>query len=255
MTRPFLGRQWRLALALLVLAAGNVARTAGAGDDAFVRAIDEQDLSALELRLAEGVAEVDLRAKGGKTALMIAARHGRADLVQRLLRGGADVNIRSDKGGTALMFAALGTSVQTLEVLLLAGAEVNAVGGFDWTALMIASVKGDASAVERLLEHGAEVNSPDIYGWTPLMRAAFERRPRVVSALLGAPDLDVNARNEVGATAMHLAAFSGSADIVEALMSHGSATNAVDDEGRTPAQAAMQGGHHGLAALLASAHR
>ena len=239
-------------LVLAVFAAGVLARAVEAGNEALARAIDEEDLAALE-QLVDGHANVDMRAKRGKTALMVAAKYGRADLVRRILRAGADVNARGDYGGTALMFAALGTSPVTLDVLLSAGAEVNAVGGFDWTALMIATVKGDTASVKRLLDHGAEVNRADIYGWTPLMRAAFEKRSEVVSALLGSPGLDLDARNEVGATALHLAAFSGSADIVDALVSYGSSPQAEDDEGRTPAEAAAQGGYPVLAASLVNA--
>ena len=242
-----------VALVLAVLAVTVLARAAEVGNEALARAINEEDIGALE-GLVVGPADVDLQAKLGKTALMVAAKHGNVELARRLLHSGADVNVRSQNGGTALMFAALGASPRILDLLLSAGAEVNAAAGFDWTALMIATVKGDTASVKRLLDYGAEVNRPDIYGWTPLMRAAFEKRLEVVSALLGAPSLNLDARNEVGATALHLAAFSGSADIVEALMSHGSATNAVDDEGRTPAEAAVQGGHHVLAARLASIH-
>ena len=241
-----------VALVLVVLSAGVLARAAEVGNEALARAIDDENLAALE-QLVDGQADVDVRAKRGKTALMVAAKYGRADLVRRILRAGADVNVRGDYGGTALMFAALGTSLETLDVLLSAGAEVNAVGGFDWTALMIATVKGDTASVKRLLDHGAEVNRADIYGWTPLMRAAFEKRTGVVGALLRSPSLDLDARNEVGATALHLAAFSGSADIVDALVSHGSSPHAEDDEGRTPAEAAAQGGHPVLAASLVNA--
>ena len=253
MRQQFLGRR-HLAFLFVVFAAAALARAAETGEEALARAIDEEDLLALE-HLVGGRVDVDLQAGRGKTALMVAAKHGHVDLVRRLLRTGADVNARSHNGGIALMFAALGSSPQTLELLLGAGAEVNAVGGFDWTALMIATVKGDTIAVKRLLDHGAEVNRADVYGWTPLMRAAFEKRSGVVSALLGSPDLDLHARNEVGATALHLAAFSGSTDIVEALVSHGSSSHAVDDEGRTPAEAAVQGGYPALAARLVGEHR
>ena len=242
------------AILLAVLAVPALAQATGTSDEAFARAIDEEDLAALEA-LAGHHPDVGLPAKRGRTALMVAAKHGRVDLVRRLLSAGADVHARSDHGGTALMFAALGGSPKTLEVLLEAGAEVNAAGGFDWTALMIATVKGDTRSVERLLDHGAEVNRADIYGWTPLMRAAFEKRSGVVSALLGSPSLDLDARNEVGATALHLAAFSGSAEIVEALVSRGSSTRAEDDAGRTPAEAAARGGHPALAARLDSMYR
>ena len=242
-----------LAFVIAALAAVTLLRAAEAVNEAFARAIDEQDLAALAQLAGEQV-DLDFPGRHGKTALMVAARHGQADLVRRLLQAGAGVNVRSDNGGTALMFAALGTSPPTLDLLLSAGAEVNAAGGFEWTALMIATVKGDSVAVQRLLAHGAEVNRTDIYGWTPLMRAAFEKRSGVVSALLESPSLDMHARNEVGATALHLAALSGSADIVEALVSHGSSTRVEDDEGRTPAQAAAQGGHSALAARLSNGY-
>lgn len=248
------GRRCLAFVFAVVVAAAAIVRAAEIENEALARAIDEEDLDALE-HLVDEHADVDLPAKRGKTALMVAAKHGHIDLVRRLLRAGADVNARSHNGGTALMFAALGASPRTLGLLLSAGAEVNSAGGFDWTALMIATVKGDRVSVERLLDHGAEVNRTDIYGWTPLMRAAFEKRSGVVSALLGSPILDLDARNEVGATALHLAAFSGSVDIVEALVSHGSSTRVEDDEGRTPAEAAKRGGHPALAARLAGVYR
>ena len=241
-----------VALALAVFALTLLARAAESGNETLARAINQEDLAALE-QLVDADADVGMRAERGKTALMVAAKHGRVGLVRRILRAGADVNARGDYGGTALMFAALGTSPETLDVLLSAGADVNAVGGFDWTALMISTVKGDTDSVRRLLDHGAEVNRADIYGWTPLMRAAFEKRAGVVSALLGSPSLNLDARNEVGATALHLAAYGGSADIVEVLVSHGSSARVEDDEGRTPAQAAAQGGYPALATRLLNA--
>ena len=221
----------------------------GGENAALARAIDDEDLVAIE-RLIGAEVDVDFQAGKGKTALMIAAKYGRNDLVRRLLDLGAKVNVRSENGGTALMFATLGNDLGTLDTLLLGGADVNAVGGFDWTALMIAAVKGDETAVERLLHYGAEVNRADIYGWTPLMRAVYESRFRVVVTLLSSPVLDLNARNDAGATALHLAAFRGSADIVEALVSHGSALDAIDGRGRTPVEAAVQGGHLAVAEWL-----
>ena len=181
---------------------------------------------------------------------MIAAKHGRNDLVRRLLEGGAKIDLQSENGGTALMFAVLGHDLDAVDALLQNGADVNAIGGFGWTALMIAAVKGDAATVERLLHYGADVNRADIYGWTPLMRAAIESRVRVVVTLLRSPVLDLHARNEAGATALHLAAFRGFTEIVEVLVNHGSAIDAVDGTGRTPAEAAVHGGHLAVAERL-----
>lgn len=244
-------RQRRLMFAAVVMIGfcPLVRGATGGGNAALARAIDDEDLVAIE-RLIGGDVDVDFQAGRGRTALMIAAKYGRRDLVRRLLELGARVNVRSENGGTALMFATLGNDLGTLDALLFGGADVNAVGGFDWTALMIAAVKGDAAAVERLLHYGAELNRADVYGWTPLMRAVYENRFRVVVTLLGSPALDLHARNDAGATALHLAAFRGSADIVEALVSHGSALDAVDGTGRTPAEAAVHGGHLAVAEWL-----
>lgn len=227
-----------------------VVRGAAGGENAaLARAIDDEDLVAIE-RLIGGDIDVDFQAGRGKTALMIAAKYGRSDLARRLLELGAKVNVRSENGGTALMFATLGNDLDTLDALLFGGADVNALGGFDWTALMIAAVKGDAAAVERLMHYGADVNRADVYGWTPLMRAVYENRFRVVLTLLSSPALDLHARNDAGATALHLAAFRGSADIVEALVSRGSALDAIDGTGRTPVEAAVYGGHLAVAEWL-----
>ena len=51
--------------------------------------------------------DVNIRAtQHGQTALMLAASHGRLDMVQLLVEAGADVNIRDEDGSTALMCSA-----------------------------------------------------------------------------------------------------------------------------------------------------
>ena len=51
--------------------------------------------------------DVNLRAtQHGQTALMLAASHGRLDMVELLSAAGADVNVRDEDGSTALMCAA-----------------------------------------------------------------------------------------------------------------------------------------------------
>lgn len=59
--------------------------------------------------LSKGV-KINSRAKGGDTALMLAAANGRIDIVKNLLEKGADVNAQNDMGKTALMYAATNVS-------------------------------------------------------------------------------------------------------------------------------------------------
>lgn len=57
--------------------------------------------------LLEAGADPNLRCKKGCTALLLAARMGKADLVQLLLDNGANPKISDNKGITPLMYAML----------------------------------------------------------------------------------------------------------------------------------------------------
>ena len=151
---------------------------------------------------------------------------------------------------SAAAFAAIRGDIETQTVLVDAGADVNALGGFDWTALMIASVKGHTDAVRQLLDRGADPNLRDIYGWTPLMRAVYEGRDSVAQALLEQPDVDLNARNDQGATALYLAAVQGNERLARALLLAGADPRMADRDGRTPESVAIAAGHADVAKLL-----
>jgi len=86
---------------------------------------------------------------------------------------------------------------------------------------MVAAAKGHRDFVDVLLKHGADVNARDVYGWTPVARASFEKRLDVVRALVTVEELDLNARDDQGATALHHAASVGASDIIELLLTSG----------------------------------
>jgi hypothetical protein len=108
--------------------------------------------------------------------------------------------------------------------------------------LFIAAMIGDADRVRKLLRKGANVNARDYIGCTPLHRAAFWGHAKVAELLLerGA---DVNARNEGGRTP-------GLADVVRLLLEHGADVNARDKNGKTPLHHAASRGHADVAELL-----
>ncbi len=185
-----------------------------------------------------------------KTPLMVASRAGDVARVRRLLARGVDVNQANGNGGTALMYAALGGHATVSDLLIRHGARVDAQGVNGWGALMIACAKGYVAVVQRLLDAGANPNLPDIYGWTPLMRAVYERRSRVVATLTEAADLDLDAENDQGSTALHIAAVVGDRDAVRGLLRVGADANIVDHAGLTPAEIADARGDRALARLL-----
>lgn len=237
-------------LAGLCLAAAALAHAGPIASQEFLDALERADLDEAARLVAAGV-DVNVHRSDGKTLLILAAKENDVVLVRRLIAAGADVNAVTDNGGTALMFAAIGGDLETQSTLIDAGADVNAIGGFDWTALMVASVKGHAQAARQLLQRGADPNLPDIYGWTPLMRAVYEERAGVVEALLDQFGIDVDAQNDQGATALHLAALKGNEMLVRALLLAGANPRIKNRTGRTPAESALEAGHQNVAALLA----
>jgi len=99
---------------------------------------------------------------------MWAISGGHSAATEELVKHKADVNIRSKGGSTALMFAARGDTASA-RTLLNAGADPN-VQIPDWggTALIIASTMGQADIVESLLNKGADPNYRDKRTVSPL---------------------------------------------------------------------------------------
>jgi len=234
---------------LLLATSAPLAEAGSVANEEFKSALERGDVDGAARLVAPGV-NIDTRRSDGKTLLILAAKASDVILVRRLIAAGADVNATTDNGGTALMFAAIRGNVKTQRALIDAGADVNAVGGFDWTALMVASVKGHVAAARQLLTSGADPNLRDVYGWTPLMRAVYEERDEIVQALLEQPDMELNARNDQGATALHLAAIKGNEGLARALLLAGASPLIEDRKGRTPAVTAVAAGHDEVAALL-----
>ena len=82
------------------------------------------------------------------------------------------------------------------------------------------------------------------------MRAVYEKREQVVQAILERPDVDLDAKNDQGATALHLAAVQGYERLARALLLAGASPLIEDRKGRTPALLAVSAGHEDVAALL-----
>ena len=143
--------------------------------------------------------------------LDIAVEYGQLNAVKFLLKKGANLNLADSNGNTPLIQATWNvekmgeTNLEILKTLLNAGADPN-------------------------LKASSE------YGWTPLISAAELGQSEMVSILLTA-GADVNATNNIGQTALHLA---GNAEVAKLLISAGadSAIRAVD--GTTPTDMAIR---------------
>ncbi|MBA7636706.1 hypothetical protein ES703_44327 [subsurface metagenome] len=100
---------------------------------------------------------VRIRAGAGYgSALIIAARGGEIDMVQKLLEGGANVHAKDNRGETALIVAAYEGHTEIVRILLEAGADVNAKTKYGQTSLMYARKRFHIRIVRLLRKAGAK---------------------------------------------------------------------------------------------------
>jgi ankyrin repeat protein/transposase-like protein len=203
-------------------------------------------------------ADVNFKNDHGRTALMIAATKGHADIVKALIAAGADVNAKGNltsgsirsvykgEGASALTEAVRVGNLDCVNALIEAGSDVNAKvsrtadGGCVQGQPLTEAVRvGNLDCLKALIEAGADVDAKPEHGRTALMRAVLEDNLAALTLLIAA-GADVNAEDQSGHTAllMETAAIWKperriNADCVKALIAAGADVNATNRDGDT----------------------
>ena len=153
---------------------------------------------------------------------------GQERLVRSCLSHGIDISAQDDAGQTALHFAAEKGHARVVELLLQHNppARLDLVTNSGLCALMFAARNGHGNIVEMLLDAGASVVLLKKCGATvrrrreDLLRAGAQVGvERLVQACLS-KDVDINAKDDSGQTALHFATDKGHARVVELLLQH-----------------------------------
>jgi len=170
--------------------------------------------------------------------LNIATNQERIDLCELLIQRGADVNAKDKWGATPLCYAIEKGNLDLMNILIANGVEVNTKYPWGVTPLQFAAqfaaTTGRTDAVELLLEAGANINAKNDKGQTALHVAVDSADGDIVELLLS-KGADINAKDdESGFTALHHAAKSGNKDTAEMLIAKGADINAKDKQGHTP---------------------
>lgn len=141
--------------------------------------------------------------------------------------------------------AAERNDVEAVRLRLAGGADVNAAQGDGMTALHWAGFHGNAAMARALLDHEAAVDRTTRIGaYTPLHLAARSGSGEVVAMLLDAGADPSVATTEVGgARPLHFAAEAGSVEAIRALLTAGADPDATETAwGQTPLMFAASAG-------------
>lgn len=196
--------------------------------------IVESSINMMKL-LIDNKANINYTDENGFNPLNIAIESGDMELTKFLITNGANVNSLMQDGVSLIGYAIAQNNMDLLQILIENGANVNNTNGNSWTdtPLKTASRLGLDNVVRILLTRNVDINAVDINGNTALHTAALNSQLSVVKLLLEKnPNLDI--QNKVGNTALHLAVISGNIDIVGELVLKGANTKIRNNDGKYP---------------------
>ena len=226
----------------------------------------EQALSALP---KDALAQ-DIRDDHGSNALHLAAHHGHTELAEKLMDayGFHPIKDKDAKGRNPIEVAVIANHPSVLKSLLERQSNSNK-DDVNLNALLIdASALGNADVVQVLLNFGADSNASSngtmsaLFLATAMAALKLKTDPPPSPAarpflscisLLLRHHADPNTSAPGGFTPLHVAAESGSEELVRLLLGAGASADATTDQGQTPATTAASWGHETIAEILLGA--
>lgn len=180
----------------------------------LIEAVQQGDLTALKLVIAENPTCVNDRDPSGIPALLLALYYRRADCVHRLLDAGADIDFH--------LACALNRPEDAAHFLDADPTLISSLTPDGWTGLHLAAFFGAEDATRLLLSHGADpsLRSANQMANLPIHSAAASRQANIVELLLvaGSPADD---KQHGGYTPMDAALQNNDQATIDVLLRHG----------------------------------
>lgn len=179
-------------------------------------------------RLIEEGAKLDAADRAGITALHIAARNGQVETLRKLIQGGATLEVTDRDGHTPLRYAVNAQEIEAVKALLAAGADPNHAAP-DGLPINSAARKANVELIKLLVARGSKLESKDFQDRTPLLTAINNKDLATAKTLLEA-GAEVRGASKY-TMPLTQAVYSGSAEMVQLLLSRGAKLDAVDSNG------------------------
>lgn len=192
-------------------------------------------------RAIEAGADINNIDRYGMTPFSNAVTLGYLDVVKMLAEAGADPFI-CDEDGSTVLHHAVTQSPEMLKFIIGLFSDIDIRSNTGMTPLSLAVVWGKAVSAEILLKAGADPNFRDNMGHTALMIAAYSGNTCDVETarLLIEAGADMTLVSDSGADCAHLAAACGKIRMLEFFVRAGMDINSLDKHGFTGIMRAAQ---------------
>jgi ankyrin repeat protein len=173
--------------------------------------------------LVTAKANINATDKEGSTALMKAARYGQIECLHLLLAKGADCNLKCGPlDYLPIHWAASNGNYSCLEVLVTVN-DIHSADKFGNRPIHLAAANGHSPCVRYLLEKGASTECINNYKETPLHLATFNGHYHCLLLLTlecSDPPRMINMMDDKGMTALHRAVEGGNVQCVSKLLEY-----------------------------------
>ncbi|XP_062449164.1 E3 ubiquitin-protein ligase MIB2 isoform X1 [Rhea pennata] len=187
-------------------------------------------------------ASTDLLNNAKCTALYVAVSQGFTEVVRALCELNCDVNLPDSQGDTPLHYAITADYKVIIEILTeVPNIDFTVQNCQGFNLLHYSALKGNKPAVKKILARARQlVDSKKEDGFTALHLAALNNHKEVAEILIKEGRCDVNLKNNRNQTPLHLAVIQGHVEMVQLLVSEGSDVNAEDEDGDTAMHIALE---------------
>ncbi|XP_067685768.1 ankyrin-3-like [Haliotis asinina] len=177
------------------------------------------------------------------TPLLMAAYHGKKDVLGLLLETGADTSAVDHKNNNVLHLSCTGGHVDTVKFILnLNIVDINSKDLSGVTPVMLAAYWRKREIFDILVQQGADLSISDRYGDNILHKACIGGDKEIAKHVLKLHIVDINSRGSKGMAALLYAAEYSDGDMFDLLLRNGADPSVVNNDGNNALHLACEEG-------------